>query len=92
LIAELSDPRLAKSPYQILELSFDEVDGMCANMFNLVDRGGNNVVVMSERARRTFDPATFGQLQANYKLIVANLDTVEQVGGGSARCMLAEKF
>jgi len=65
---------------------------MCANMFNLLDRGGNNVVVMSERASKAFDPATFLQLQQNYKLVVSNIETIEHVGGGSARCLLAERF
>ena len=36
-----------------------EIEGMCANMFNLVDNEGNNVIVMSDRARRTYDPEKF---------------------------------
>ena len=47
---------------------------------------------MSDRARRTYDPDHFAELQENYKVIVANIDLIEHVGGGSTRCMLAEKF
>jgi len=47
---------------------------------------------MSDRARRTYNSESFEQLQANYKVIVANIDMIEHVGGGSTRCMLAEKF
>ena len=61
-------------------------------MFNLVDMEGNNVVIMSDRARRTYNPETFAELKNNYKVIVANIDMIEHVGGGSTRCMLAEKF
>ncbi len=65
---------------------------MCANMFNLRDAGGNNTVIMSDRARRTYEPAKFEQLAKSYKILVANIDLIEHVGGGSTRCMLAEKF
>ena len=65
---------------------------MCANMFNLVDKEGRNVLVMSDRARRTYTPKHLRELEANYKIIAPNIDTIEHIGGGSARCMLAEKF
>jgi hypothetical protein len=65
---------------------------MCANMFNLVDDEGTNSVIMSDRARRTYDEEKLELLRVHYKVIVANIDTIEFVGGGSTRCMLAEKF
>ena len=89
---ELTNPPLNTRPYQILEIDRMEIEGMCANMFNLVDNEGNNVIVMSDRARRTYDPEKFQELLENYKVIVANIDMIEHVGGGSTRCMLAEKF
>ncbi len=92
LMIELTNPPLNTRPYQILEIDRMEIEGMCANMFNLVDNEGNNVIVMSDRARRTYDPEKFQELLENYKVIVANIDMIEHVGGGSTRCMLAEKF
>lgn len=62
LILELTNPPLNKRPYTILEIDRHEIEGMCANMFNLVDQQGNNVVVMSDRARRTYHPESFAQL------------------------------
>ena len=92
LVVELSNPPLNNFPYKILEIDRLEIEGMCANMFNLVDNDGKNTVIMSDRARRSFDPEKFKELQDNYKVIVANIDMIEHVGGGSTRCMLAEKF
>jgi len=37
LILELSNPPLNEAPYTIMEIDRTEVEGMCANMFNLVD-------------------------------------------------------
>jgi hypothetical protein len=56
---ELSSPDLNVRPYQMFEITPDECAGMCANMFNLRDAGGNNTVIMSDRARRTYQPAKF---------------------------------
>jgi len=92
LIVELCNPPNNNRPYQILEINREEVEGMCANMFNLVDNDGKHTIIMSDRARRTYDPKKFEELQENYKVLVANIDTIEFVGGGSTRCMLAEKF
>jgi hypothetical protein len=92
LMLELTNPPLNNTPYQILEIDRNEIEGMCANMFNLVDSEGRNVIIMSDRARRTYDPEKFAELQENYRVLVANIDMIEHVGGGSTRCMLAEKF
>ena len=68
------------------------MEGMCANMFNLIDKDGKNTIIMSERAKKAYDPEKFEELQENYQVLVANIDMIEHVGGGSTRCMLAEKF
>jgi len=54
LMLELSNPPLNNKPYKILEIDRMEVEGMCANMFNLIDSNGKNTIIMSDRARRTF--------------------------------------
>jgi len=92
LIVELSNPPNNNKAYKILEIDRTEIEGMCANMFNLVDKDGKHSIIMSDRARRSYDPEKFAELQEHYKVIVANIDMIEYVGGGSTRCMLAEKF
>ena len=42
-----------------MEIDRLEIEGMCANMFNLVDSEGRKTVIMSDRARRTYDPEKF---------------------------------
>ena len=59
---ELCDPTMNSVPYKILEIDRLEVEGMCANMFNLVDNEGINTVIMSARASRSFDPERFAEL------------------------------
>jgi hypothetical protein len=59
VILELCNPPQNIIPYKILELDRNEVEGMCANMFNLVDRSGKNTIIMSDRARRAYDEDKF---------------------------------
>ena len=65
---------------------------MCANMQILVDGEGRETVVMSEDAFEHFDEEKKQVFRDNYRLLTPNIDTLEYVGGGSARCMIAEKF
>jgi hypothetical protein len=66
LLIELSNPPLNNKSYNILEIDRLELEGMCANMFNLRDRNGKNTVIMSDRARRTYNPEKFSQLNDHY--------------------------
>ena len=92
MILELSNPPANLKPYIIVEIDRNEVEGMCANMFNLVDQKGQNCIIMSARAQRTYAPEKLAVLKENYKVLTANVDIIEHVGGGSTRCMLAERF
>ena len=92
MMLELCNPPDNIKPYMIVEISRNEVEGMCANMFNLTDNNGKHCIIMSARAARTYDPDKLATLKENYKVLIANVDMIEQVGGGSTRCMLAEKF
>lgn len=45
---------------------------------------------MSERARRSY--INSGWMKQYAHIVSADLTTIENVGGGSARCMVAELF
>ena len=92
LIREITDPSLNINPKEIISISFDESDNMCANMFNLLDINNNHCVVMSQRAFDNYSPKNLEIISQNYKVITVEIDIVENIGGGSARCMLVELF
>jgi hypothetical protein len=56
LIVELTNPPMNNKPYKMIEIDRVEIEGMCANMFNLVDKDGKNTVIMSERASKAYKP------------------------------------
>jgi hypothetical protein len=50
------------------------------------------VLGVSERATKTFKEHNLKILRDNYKIAVGKIDIIELIGGGSTRCVLAEKF
>ncbi len=79
---------LAASGRRILELEGAQVAGFAANVLWLAGPDGP-VVVMSRRAEAAL---TRDQLVAMGPRVVVDIPTIEDVGGGSARCLLAEVF
>jgi hypothetical protein len=47
---------------------------------------------MSKNAYNAFTSAQIAQLEKHGKILAVDIDTIEKVGGGSARCMMAEIF
>jgi hypothetical protein len=47
---------------------------------------------MSTRAKSAFKPEQLSSLQKYGRIVDTNIETIETIGGGSARCMMAEIF
>ena len=56
------------------------------------NRDGVKFWVMSEQAFHSLTAKQKKQLEKDGALIYAPLYTIEKIGGGSARCMMAEVF
>jgi hypothetical protein len=92
LIDEITSNESNINPKEIISISFQESGNMCANMFNVLDENNNHCIVMSKRAHENFDEKNLDILYQNYKVVTADIDIIENIGGGSARCMLVELF
>ena len=79
--------------FDVIEISVAQMEKhFCGNLLQLRSRAGEPLVVMSARAEQGFMPEQRRRLAAYGKLVSVDLDTIETIGGGSARCMLAEIF
>ena len=65
---------------------------MCANMFDVMDDNGNHCIAMSQRAYDSYSEENLMTLHQHYKLLPSDVSIIENIGGGSCRCMLVELF
>lgn len=68
-----------------------QMAGFAGNVLELRAADGRSVLALSSTAREAFGPTAFGRLAAAVdQVVVAAIPTIETLGGGSVRCMLAE--
>ena len=81
--------RLGKS---VLEISMAQMNAFAGNMLLLRDRQNNNKLVLSETAYQSLTSAQIDFLKQRIDFVRFGIPVIETIGGGSARCMLAEVF
>jgi hypothetical protein len=89
--------RLEITGRDVIEIQFDEIEQFAGNMLELASwdeaLGDYRLLVMSEAARRSLRPEIYTRLSASTDYMLAvPVPTIERLGGGSVRCMLAEVF
>ncbi|HEX4647941.1 MAG TPA: arginine deiminase-related protein [Steroidobacteraceae bacterium] len=89
--------RLRAGDREILEIGHDEIGHFAGNMLELGTwdeaLGDCRVLVMSDAARRALSQDRFAQLSGcTDSVLSVPVPTIERLGGGSVRCMLAEVF
>lgn len=77
---------------EIIEISLDQMEEFAGNMLEVRSSKGEPMLVMSARAKRSLDSNQLASLEKYCKIIAPELETIENNGGGSARCMMAEIF
>lgn len=83
---------LLDSKKEVIEISHEQVEAMCGNILQLQNTEGEYVIVMSKSAEASFTKEQLIKLRKYGEILPLEISTIEAVGGGSARCMLAEVF
>lgn len=93
----ISEPReqaavqacLAESGREIIELDFAQLESFAGNLLELRGTHGP-IIALSATALAALDGAQRRALERHGELVPTPIGTIESVGGGSVRCMLAE--
>ena len=80
--------RLEKTEKEIVELSADQIENFAGNAIELHNKSGEKLLVLSSRADNALTEDQRKRLGRHARLIPLELPTIE-LGGGSARCMIA---
>ena len=87
LIKSLEDSEL-----DIIDISYDQMRSYLGNCIQLVDKDLNPKLVMSTSAFRSIKSDQLSKILKHTEIIHSDIKTIENYGGGSARCMIAEIF
>ncbi len=77
---------------ELIILSLDQMHSFCGNCLELKNHNGDKFLVMSSQAYNAFSEDQKKEIIRHTSIIYSGLNTIETIGGGSARCMLAELF
>lgn len=77
---------------QVISISIEQMNRFCGNILQLETVNGSKVIAMSQSAYDAFSEAQRNQLATHGKLLPFDVTTIEDIGGGSVRCMLGEVF
>lgn len=81
---------LEASGRTLLDISLDQMGSFCGNMLELRARDGLAVFAMSETCFGALSGEQRSVLEQHGRIVAAWIPTIERVGGGSVRCMIAE--
>lgn len=76
----------------IIEISENQVNCFAGNMLQVIDNCGSLMLVMSSSAFNSLTTSQIKSINKFAEIIHSPLDCIETLGGGSARCMMAEVF
>ena len=83
--------RLEESGRTVIPVDYDQMRRFTCNAIELENGRGERVLAMSSTARSTFRPDQLRALETlGGEIIDAAIPTIERVGGGSVRCMIAD--
>ncbi len=77
---------------ELLGITRAQAAQFCGNVLSLTNDAGEALFVMSSAASRAFTATQRDRLTAHGRILASELSAFERVGGGSARCLIAELF
>jgi hypothetical protein len=86
LVASLKNQR------ELIEISFSQMAAFAGNLLELETTHGEKIIVLSQTAYLALGKQQLKKLEMHARLLPISIPSIETVGGGSVRCMMAEVF
>jgi hypothetical protein len=97
-IKNIEERNMLEQEFKNLNLEIIALDSnqllhsFAGNMLEVQNQKGTKYLVMSQRAHRSLTTNQLEQLQRYVQVLPVSIDIIETIGGGSARCMMAEVY
>ncbi len=83
---------LERTGKKVIEISLAQMSEFAGNSLQILGSQDRSLLALSERAYKSLLPEQIKSYESFVMPIFAPLGTIEELGGGSARCMIAEIF
>jgi hypothetical protein len=83
---------LESTGHNIIPINKEQMHAFAGNMLQVKNNKGENFLVMSQTAYNSLKKEQLRMLEAYSELLPIAVPTIEKIGGGSVRCMIAELF
>ena len=77
---------------EVVPITLAQMNQFAGNMLELHNDRGEQLLVMSQTARRSLTTTQIATLSKHTRILSPDIHAIEAAGGGSARCMMAEIF
>lgn len=83
---------LENSQHNVIDITLNQVNNFAGNMLQVLNDKGIELLILSQSAFNCLHTSQINQLEKYVQLVVVSIPTIERLGGGSTRCMIAEIF
>ena len=84
--------KLQATGHSVIPISFAQMRNFAGNALELINKKGERILVISQSAIAVLTSHQINALEKEVHLLPTSIPTIERIGGGSVRCMLAELF
>ncbi len=81
-----------KTKKTVIDISFEQILSFAGNMLQVRNDKGETYLVMSQQAFESLTEEQIKEIEMRTKILYSPIEAIETLGGGSARCMMAEVF
>ncbi len=83
---------LEETGHEIIDITDEQMRNFAGNMLSVNSLDGQEYLVMSQSAHNILTEDQKEAIESYCIMLPVSIDTIETVGGGSARCMISELF
>ncbi len=87
-----TEAALTNSGKEVIDITEEQVNRFAGNMLQVIGADNQPYLIMSTAAYTSLTKDQINKIEHYCPIVHSSLDTIEALGGGSARCMMAEVF
>ncbi|HRG59707.1 MAG TPA: arginine deiminase-related protein [Bacteroidia bacterium] len=81
-----------QSKKEVIEISLQQLENFAGNMLCLKNKQNQSIMLMSNTAYHSLNVVQINAIKKHHKILSLPIPSIEKIGGGSVRCMMAELF